>query len=76
MIVIEMFGRAKEGKMLSTSRRSEERTASAQYLADMAAQCARLARAQGLDALGYLFDMANLEARNAAGERGPPGTTA
>ncbi len=61
--------------MPSTPCRPDERIATARYLADMAAQCARLARAQGFDALGYVFDMASLEARNAAGERGRPETT-
>ena len=62
--------------MHAPSRQSLKRIPSAQYLADMAAQCARLARAQGLDVLGYLFDMANLEAQNAAEKRGRPETTA
>lgn len=70
-----MFGAKKKPQGQSLETVSAERMASARYLADMAAQCARLARSNGLDGLGYLFDMAHLEARNAAGERGRPETT-
>jgi hypothetical protein len=45
----------------------EDREAAAVYIADLAADLARMARRQGLDTLGYLLDMARLEARNAAG---------
>jgi hypothetical protein len=45
----------------------EDREAAAIYIADLAADLSRIARRQGLDTLGYLLDMARLEARNAAG---------
>ena len=45
----------------------EDRQAAAVYIADLAADLARIARRQGLDTLGYLLDMARLEARNTAG---------
>jgi hypothetical protein len=45
----------------------DEREAAAVYIADLASDLARIARRQGLDTLGYILDMARLEARNAAG---------
>jgi hypothetical protein len=45
----------------------EDREAAAVYIADLAGDLARIARRHGLDTLGYLLDMARLEARNAAG---------
>lgn len=38
----------------------------AAYLAEMAASLATIARRHGLDALGYIFDMAQEEAQNNA----------
>ena len=42
-----------------------ERTAAAKYVAELSAELANLARRHGLDALGYILDMARLEAENA-----------
>jgi hypothetical protein len=39
----------------------------AAYVADLTADLARMARNHGLEALGYLLDMARLEARSIAG---------
>ncbi|HVV61118.1 MAG TPA: hypothetical protein VHD14_05105 [Pseudolabrys sp.] len=44
------------------------RAAAIEYLAVMSNDMAVIARAHGLDALGYLFEMARLEAEN-LGER-------
>jgi hypothetical protein len=40
----------------------------ASYVADLTADLARIARRHGLDTLGYILDMARLEAQNAAGK--------
>jgi hypothetical protein len=45
-----------------TTSASAERTATAQYIQDMTSDLATLARANGLDGLGYILDMARLEA--------------
>ena len=42
-----------------------DRTAAAKYVAELSAELANLARRHGLDALGYILDMARLEAENA-----------
>ena len=42
-----------------------ERAAAADYVAGLSAELARLARQHGLDALGFILDMARLEAENA-----------
>ncbi|MCX7310705.1 MAG: hypothetical protein WCG92_01935 [Hyphomicrobiales bacterium] len=42
-----------------------DRAAAASYVADLTAELAVLARRHGLDALGYILDMARLEAENA-----------
>jgi hypothetical protein len=42
-----------------------DRTAAARYIADLSAELATLARQHRLDALGYILDMARLEAENA-----------
>jgi hypothetical protein len=42
-----------------------DRTAAANYVAELSAELANLARQHGLDALGYILDMARLEAENA-----------
>jgi len=42
-----------------------DRTAAARYIADLTTELAVLARRHGLDALGYILDMARLEAENA-----------
>jgi alcohol dehydrogenase class IV len=43
----------------------EDQMAAASYLAAMAATMATMARVHGFDTLGYLFEMARLEAENA-----------
>ena len=43
----------------------EERVAAASYVAALSTELANLARQHGLDALGYILDMARLEAENA-----------
>jgi hypothetical protein len=42
-----------------------DRAAAADYVAELSAELAGLARQHGLDALGYILDMARLEAKNA-----------
>ena len=46
-------------------REPVDRTAAAKYVAELSAELANLARRHGLDALGYILDMARLEAENA-----------
>ena len=41
-----------------------DRAAAANYVAELTAELAALARQHGLDALGYILDMAGLEAEN------------
>jgi len=41
-----------------------DRAAAADYVAELSAELARLARQHGLDTLGYILDMARLEAEN------------
>jgi hypothetical protein len=48
-----------------TGRDPLDRTAAAKYVAELSAELANLARQHGLDALGYILDMARLEAENA-----------
>ena len=43
-----------------------DRTAAAKYVAELSAELANLARRHGLDALGYILDMARLEAESAS----------
>jgi hypothetical protein len=42
-----------------------DRVAAANYVAELSSELANLARQHGLDALGYILDMARLEAENA-----------
>jgi hypothetical protein len=44
----------------------------ASYIAEMARDLATLARRNGLDTLGYLLDIARLEAESAEKSAGPP----
>ena len=44
-----------------------DRTAAAKYVAELSAELANLARRHGLDALGYILDMARLEPRTSPG---------
>lgn len=48
---------------------SQARMRAAQYLGEMAVECARIARANHLDALGFIFDMAGVEAANVTDDR-------
>jgi len=41
-----------------------DRAAAANYVPELSAELAALARQHGLDALGYILDMARLEAEN------------
>jgi hypothetical protein len=43
---------------------SDERDAAAEYVATMAGDLAQIARRHGLDTLGYILEMAKLEAEN------------
>ena len=47
--------------------RPEVRAEAAAYVAELTADLARIARGHGLDSLGYLLDMARLEAQSVAG---------
>ncbi|ARQ01487.1 hypothetical protein [Pseudorhodoplanes sinuspersici] len=47
-------------------RRGSDQSEAAAYIADMAASLATMARRHGLGTLGYLLDMARMEAENAA----------
>jgi hypothetical protein len=44
--------------------RPENREAAAAYVAQLAADLATIARQHGLDTIGYILDMARLEAEN------------
>jgi hypothetical protein len=53
-------------------RDEEDRTEAANYVATLAADLAAIARRHRMDTLGYLLDMARLEAENEAQNgRGP-----
>lgn len=56
------------GALKARDRDSEalDRTAAANYVADLTAELATLARRHGLDALGFILDMARLEAESAS----------
>ena len=43
-----------------------DREAAAEYLAELSRDLAVIARSRGLDALGYILEMARLEAENAS----------
>lgn len=43
-----------------------DRASAANYVADLTAELATLARRHGLDALGFILDMARLEAESAS----------
>ena len=49
---------------VSRSGEGEDRAAVANYVAALSADLAALARRHGFDTLGYLLDMARLEAEN------------
>jgi hypothetical protein len=50
------------GQKFREATDAEQRAATAAYIATMTGDLAELARRHGLDALGYLLDMARLEA--------------
>lgn len=47
-----------------------EKTAAAAYIADLSGGLAQIARSHGFNTLGYLLDMAKLEAENSKGMDG------
>jgi hypothetical protein len=47
----------------------ENRADAAAYVAELSADLARIARRHGLDTLGYILDMAKLEAQQACDHR-------
>ncbi len=49
---------------------AEQRTAAATYIADLTGDLALIARRNGLNTLGYLLDMAKLEAESVKGMDG------
>ena len=53
--------------MTGNTEEGDPRQQAAAYVADLTADLARIARGHGLDALGYLLDMARLEAQSVAG---------
>ena len=49
----------------ATQSGTADRAAAASYVAELSAELAALARQHGLEALGYILDMARLEAETA-----------
>ena len=63
--------RIRPGKPVETEPKEGEQVATAAYVASLVGDLAALARRQKLDTLGYLLDMARLEAEGTAqGTRG------
>jgi hypothetical protein len=58
-------GKARSESAAGPLGRTVSRADAAAYIADLTAELATLARQHGLDALGYILDMARLEAENA-----------
>ena len=58
--------RIRPGKSVESEPKEGERAATAAYVASLVADLAALARRQKLDTLGYLLDMARLEAESLA----------
>jgi hypothetical protein len=58
--------RETDGRDNSGTRDLNERSAAAQYVAGLSSDLAALARMHGFATLGYLLEMAQLEAENAA----------
>jgi hypothetical protein len=50
---------------------ADERNTTAAYIADLAGGLAQMARQHGMITLGYLLDMAKLEAENVKSLNGP-----
>jgi hypothetical protein len=61
------LNRSFEGSSVRDDSRDSETHYVANYVATMANDLAAMARRHGLDTLGYLLDMARLEAENQAG---------
>jgi len=53
----------------STKSQADDRAAAAAYVAELSSDLAAIARRHGLDTLGYLLDMARLEAEAASDDR-------
>jgi hypothetical protein len=53
--------------------RADERIAAAGYIADLSGDLAQIARRHGLNTLGYLLDMAKLEAETVKSRNGAAG---
>ncbi len=58
---------------LKTPRNGEQRTEAAAYIASLTGELASIARRNGLSTLGYLLEMARLEAEQAARLNGGAG---
>ena len=58
--------RIRPGKSVGSEPEQEEKAATAAYVASLTADLAVLARRQNLHTLGYLLEMARLEAEGAA----------
>lgn len=59
---------AERGKSATTSAADGGPTQSAEYIADLTDELAKLARRSRLDVLAYLLDIASLEAKTVAGQ--------
>lgn len=59
-------GDPKATKTSDESEQSADPTTAADYIAQLTAELAKVARQHGLDALGFILDMARLEAESAA----------
>ena len=55
-----------QGTMAQPPTERDDRTAAAGYVAMLTADLASIAKSHGLDTLGYILDMARLEAENVA----------
>ena len=53
------------GAAAKAQGRPADQAGTADYIAELSGELANLARQNGLDALGYILDMARLEAENA-----------
>ena len=60
------MARIRPSKSVETEPKEGEKAATAAYVASLAADLAALARKQKLDTLGYLLDLARLEAEGLA----------
>jgi hypothetical protein len=53
--------------MVTPGNGTDERGAAAEYVASMVSDLAQIARRHGFDTLGYILEMAKLEAENQSG---------